>query len=95
MQPAAEFGSELLRMRNLYTTCELWSRDCSVGIATMLRAWRSGVRVPAGTGEFSLSRPVLVPTQLSVQWLPGVFLGVKATGAHISVSVFSLMEEHR
>jgi hypothetical protein len=49
-----------------------------------LRAGRSGVRIPGGTGNFSLHhrvQPALGPTQSLIQWEPGVlYLGVKWPG---------------
>jgi hypothetical protein len=49
-----------------------------------LRAGWSGVRVPAGAGNFlftTASRPTLGPTQSPIQWVPGdLSLGVKPSG---------------
>ena len=51
------------------------SLDSSVGIVTMLGAGRSGAQI---SEKFT---PVLGPKQPAVQWIPGFFHGVKATGA--------------
>jgi hypothetical protein len=48
------------------------SRDSSVGTVARLWAGGSGVRIPAGARR---SRPTLVPTQHSTQWVPGFFQG--------------------
>ena len=45
---------------------------------------RSGLRLATGQEIFSSlhpSRPVLGPTQLTVQWVSGLFHGGKAVGA--------------
>jgi hypothetical protein len=65
----------------------MWSLVSAVGIATGygLGDWGLRVRVPVRGKNihFSMSsRPVLGPTQPSVQWVPGVsFLGDKVAGA--------------
>jgi hypothetical protein len=47
------------------------SRDTVIGIATRLRAGRSGICVPAGASDFSLQKTILAlgPTQPLVQWV--------------------------
>ena len=44
----------------------LGARYRAVGVATRLRAGRSGVRIPAGAGDLSLPRPVFGPLSLLV-----------------------------
>jgi hypothetical protein len=56
----------------IMTTCGPGS---SVGIATELRAGRSGDRIPVGRDIPHLSRPALGPTQPPVQWVPGLSRG--------------------
>ena len=62
-----------------------------VGIVTWLRAARPRVRIPAGI------RPVLVLTQSTVEWVPGLFSGVKlpVREAHHSPSSVAVKEEWR
>ena len=65
-------------MFNELRNCELYieeSFDDVVCLLTRLRDGRSGVRMPVG------ARPELGPTQPSVRWVPGFFLGGKAGGA--------------
>jgi hypothetical protein len=65
-------------MFNEVTNSELYieeSFDDVVCLLARLRDGRSGVRMPVGT------RPELGPTQPSVRWVSGFFLGGKAAGA--------------
>jgi hypothetical protein len=63
--------------------CSLVGRDRVVDIATTVWAGRSGDRIPLGGGrDFPhMHIPTLGPTHPPVQWIPGLFLEVKATGA--------------
>ena len=48
------------------------ARDRAVGVATRLRAGRSGVRIPAGSGALSLLHNVQTgfwPTRPPVRWI--------------------------
>jgi hypothetical protein len=61
----------------------IYGRLSVVGVATSLRTRESGVRIPEEAKMFLLSerfRPVLGPTQLDVQLVPGFFPGDKAAG---------------
>jgi len=53
----------------------IYGRLSVVGVETILRTRQSGVRIPVEAKIFLLSEtfgPVLGPTQLHVQWAPGV-----------------------
>jgi hypothetical protein len=57
------------------------SRDSSVGIATRLRAGRSGFDSRGGGLFTTVSRTALGPTQPPIHWVPGALsLGVKRPG---------------
>jgi len=56
-----------------------WTRSSVAFIETKLRAGRSGVQIPAKTGDsFSLFQSSGGPTQPPIQWVPVLFLGDKA-----------------
>ena len=50
-------------------------RDTSVGIATRYGLDGPGIESPWGRDFPHLSRPTLGPTQLPVQWVPGLSRG--------------------
>jgi len=53
-------------------------RDSSIGMATGYWLDGPGIESRWGRDFPHLSRPVLVPTQPPVQWIPGLFPGVKS-----------------
>ena len=55
--------------------CTVRGPGSSVGIATELRAGRSGIESRWGQDFPHLSRPPLGPTQPPVKWVPGLFRG--------------------
>jgi hypothetical protein len=57
------------------------------GIATRLRSQRSGVRIPVGLRNFCKTPRLAVgPTQLPIQWIPGLFPSVKRLGREVTRS---------
>jgi hypothetical protein len=56
-------------------------RDSSVGIATRYGLDGPGIESRWGLDIPQPSRPALGPTQPPVQWVPSLFLEVKAAGA--------------
>ena len=56
-------------------------RDSSVGIATRYGLDGPGIESRWGQDYPHPSRPALGPTQLPIQWVPGLFSGGKAAGA--------------
>jgi len=65
------------RIDILVCTDGICGPDSSVGIATELRAGRSGIekKNPGGDEIFRSSRPALRPTQPPVKWVPGISRG--------------------
>ena len=57
------------------------SRDSAVGIATRYGLDGPGIESRWGRDFPHLSRPVLGPTQPSIQWVPGLLPGGKAARA--------------
>ena len=58
------------------------ARDRAVGVATRLRAGRSGVRIPAAVGDLSLIHNIQTgfrPTQTLVQWIKGKAIPLQAS----------------
>ena len=77
----------------LYFVCGPGS---SVGIATELRAGRSGDRIPRLDEIFRPSRPALGPTQPPVKWVTGLSRGYRQPGRaadHTPPSSAAVMEE--
>ena len=55
-------------------------RDSSVGIATRYGMGGPGIECRWGRDFPHLPRPALGPTQFPIQWVPGLFTGVKRPG---------------
>ena len=60
-------------------------QDSSLG-SDSLRAGRFGHRIPVGARFSAPIQTVLGPTHLPVKWVPGLFLGCKATGTCCSAT---------
>jgi hypothetical protein len=58
-----------------YGLSHLCGPGSSVGVATEVRAGRSGDRIPVGRDFSHLFRPALGPTLPLVQWVPGLSRG--------------------
>jgi hypothetical protein len=66
---------------NYFQYCLGAGRDSSVGIATRYGLDGPGIESRCGRDFPHQSRPALGPTQPPIQWVPGLFPGVKAAGA--------------
>jgi hypothetical protein len=65
------FTHWIRNLHNLLHTVFHRTRDTVISIVTRLRAGRSGICVPAGTGDFSFHKsiPALGPTQPPIHWV--------------------------
>jgi hypothetical protein len=65
------FTMGIQNLHNLLHTMFHRSRDTVIGIATRLRAGRSGICVPAGARYFSLQKtiPAVGPNQPPIHWV--------------------------
>jgi hypothetical protein len=58
--------------------------DSVIGILTILRAVRSGVRIRMGVSSSKTSKPALRPTQPPIEWLLGLFPWLNQPGYEVN-----------
>jgi hypothetical protein len=78
-----QYNFEDSQRQDLTSRCNrnVWGRDSSVGVATRYGLDDPGVESRWGRDLPHSPRPALGPTNLPVQWVPGLFSGGKVAGA--------------